>query len=159
MPTNESLPLRCSVNIARHVRDAIAATEVFEVVSKDVGVPLVAFRLKSVEHSDGTKHKRLYDEFQVAERMRIAGWVLPAYSMPKGAEQIKLMRITIREDFSMTMATQVIVELKKAVDWLENHFTLSRQDVANIASGMLGRSISRMDSQVLREMTVVVKPC
>ena len=55
-------------------------------MSSDVGVPLVAFRLKQVVHADGSKHNRLYDELQVAERVRMSGLVLPAYSMPKGAE-------------------------------------------------------------------------
>lgn len=49
----------------------------FEVLSKDVGVPVVAFRLKKVEGSDGKQHHRLYDEFALADRLRMRGWVLP----------------------------------------------------------------------------------
>lgn len=90
--------------ISKHVRKAIEATGHFEILSQDVGVPLVAFRLNKVKGSDGKMHNRLYDEFQLADRMRMFGWVLPAYKMPEGAEHVKLMRITIREDFSMTMA-------------------------------------------------------
>lgn len=58
----------------------------FEILSQDVGVPLVAFRIKPIKRSDGSEHRRLYDEFQLAERMRIDGWVLPAYTFPKNAE-------------------------------------------------------------------------
>lgn len=147
------------VSIAAKVRDGINASHVFEVISGDVGVPLVAFRLKKIEHKDGSTHRRLYDEFQVAERMRIAGWVLPAYSMPKGAEDVKLMRITIREDFSMSMADEVLAELHKAVDWLENHFTLSRDEVTSLTEGLLGRKFSRMDTQIIRDITALQKPC
>jgi hypothetical protein len=49
----------------------------FEILSKDVGVPVVAFRLKKVEGSDGKQHHRLYDEFALADRLRMRGWVLP----------------------------------------------------------------------------------
>ena len=46
-------------------------------LSKDVGVPLVAFRLKTLVGSDGAPHRRLYDEFALADRLRMRGWVLP----------------------------------------------------------------------------------
>lgn len=50
---------------------------------------------------------RMYDEFDLADRLRMRGWVLPAYTMCPNAENIKLMRITIREDMSVQMADQV----------------------------------------------------
>ena len=49
----------------------------FDILSKDVGVPLVAFRLKAMVGSDGKPHRRLYDEFALADRVRMRGWVLP----------------------------------------------------------------------------------
>jgi glutamate/tyrosine decarboxylase-like PLP-dependent enzyme len=49
----------------------------FEILSKDIGVPLVAFRLKTVTGSDGKEHHRLYDEFALSDRLRMRGWVLP----------------------------------------------------------------------------------
>lgn len=149
-------------NIAKYVRDEIQGTGHFDIVSKDIGVPLVAFKLKMRKHADGTVHHRMYDEFQIAERLRIAGWVIPAYSMPAGAEEVKLMRITIREDFSMSMASAVVGELKGAVDWLEKHFTLTREDMELLAGVALGKKMSRLDSSLmsgLKGEKVVVKPC
>lgn len=188
-------------------------------LSKPVGVPLVAFRLKKVVGSDGKEHGRcahaggawqegrrqgrgrpglvprsaagtvragaswaravahmvaiqrpictlplacrLYDEFALADRLRMRGWVLPggpvhssgsrftaltvlpsahfflpwmpsvpaaaahaahaayapflhpaapaAYKAPEGAEHVKMMRVTIREDFSLPMVDLVRV--------------------------------------------------
>lgn len=37
---------------------------------------------------DGTSHKRLYDEYALADRLRMKGWVLPAYTMPPNAEWV-----------------------------------------------------------------------
>jgi len=59
--------------IAAYIRNYIVKSDHFELLSKEVGVPLVAFKLKSLKHSDGSLHKRLYDEFEVADRLRIAG--------------------------------------------------------------------------------------
>lgn len=143
--------------ISKHVRKAIEATGHFEILSKDQGVPLVAFRLNKVKGADGKLHARLYDEFQLAERMRMFGWVLPAYKMPEGAEHVKLMRITIREDFSMTMADQVIAKLIECVEWLDNHFTVSKDDLDKIAKKTWGRTFSRMDSNVLVDFTELLK--
>lgn len=75
-------------NIAKYIKAEIENTGHFEILSQDVGVPLVAFRLNKVRGNHGGEHRRLYDEFQLADRMRIAGWVLPAYKMPKGAEYV-----------------------------------------------------------------------
>ena len=143
------------VAIAAQVRDDIEATEHFEILSKDIGVPLVCFRLKPTTRSDGSKHARLYDEFQVAERVRTAGWVLPAYTMPNGAESVTCMRITIREDFSRTMAEFVVKELVNAVAWLDNHFTLSKESVTKL----LGHNISRLDSSIIKDVTELLRPC
>jgi len=60
-------------HIAAYIRKNIVKSDHFELVSHEVGVPLVAFKLKPITHSDGSVHHRLYDEFQVAERVRVAG--------------------------------------------------------------------------------------
>lgn len=49
----------------------------------------------------------MYDEFDVAERLRFQGWVVPAFTMPEHAEKVKVLRITIREDLSVQMADKV----------------------------------------------------
>ena len=55
----------CSTAIAKRVRLAVQASDHFELLSKEVGVPLVAFRLRPVVGADGWTQDRLYDEFQV----------------------------------------------------------------------------------------------
>jgi glutamate decarboxylase len=110
-------------SIADHLRTAIEKTGHFQILSKDVGIPMVAFRLNEEKRRSGA-----FDEKDVSDRLRIDGWVVPAYSMPKGAEQFKMMRVTIREDFSRTMADHIIDSLKDAVAWLEKHYILDVED-------------------------------
>jgi glutamate decarboxylase len=104
------------IGIAKHVRKGISGMPHFEVLSKEIGIPLVAFRLR-----DTSK----YNEHLVSDRLRMYGWVVPAYSMPKGAEKYTMMRVTIREDFSMSMADQLLDTLRDTVAWLDQNIKAS----------------------------------
>ncbi|KAL3472504.1 pyridoxal phosphate-dependent transferase [Aspergillus californicus] len=77
------------------------------------GVPLVAFRLPDDESC-------LFDEFAVSAVLRRRGWVVPAYTMAPNANQIKLMRVVIREDFTAHRCGILIEDLKMAIKWLED---------------------------------------
>lgn len=83
---------------------ALRASDHFEVVSAKVGVPLVAFRLRPCPEGGPP---RGYDEHDIADRMRMRGWVLPAYTLPPNLQHITVLRVTLREDFSAQMADEV----------------------------------------------------
>lgn len=70
------------------------------------------------------------------------------------------MRITIREDFSISMADHVLESLENAINWLDMHFVIPAADVAQLAETALGRNISRLDSKVIRDVAgTILKPC
>ncbi|MCJ1364364.1 hypothetical protein MMC16_003474 [Acarospora aff. strigata] len=77
------------------------------------GLPLVAFRL------DPKKQHR-YDEFTVAHQLRERGWIVPAYTMAPHSEQLKLMRVVVREDFSRSRCNQLVGDIKLAVQTLDS---------------------------------------
>jgi glutamate decarboxylase len=74
------------------------------------GLPLVAFKLKE---------GKLYDEFQLAHSLRERGWVVPAYTMAPHSEELKLMRVVVREDFSKSRCDALICDIKFAVEQLD----------------------------------------
>ncbi|XP_043715912.1 glutamate decarboxylase isoform X2 [Telopea speciosissima] len=76
----------------------------FNIVSKDNGVPLVAFSLKD---------NRPYNEFQISDMLRRFGWIVPAYTMPRDAQHVTVLRVVIREDFSRTLAERLCVGLRE----------------------------------------------
>jgi glutamate decarboxylase len=82
----------------------------FDVVSKDSGVPLVAFSLK-----DTSK----YTVFEVAESLRRFGWIVPAYTMPPDAQHVTVLRVVIREDFSRTLAERLVLDIQKVLHELD----------------------------------------
>jgi glutamate/tyrosine decarboxylase-like PLP-dependent enzyme len=135
--------------IRKRLTNSIERTGHFEILSKDVGVPVVAFRLKKVEGSDGKQHHRLYDEFALADRLRMRGWVLPAYTMPDNANDVKLMRVTIREDFSISMADMLVKDIEDALEYLDNHFTFNKGQMDTMVQFAMGRRLSRLDSSIL----------
>lgn len=77
------------------------------------GLPLVAFRL------DPGKEKKLhYNEFDVAHHLRERGWVVPAYTMAPHSEELKLMRVVVREDFSRARCDTLIMDIKNTLEVL-----------------------------------------
>ncbi|XP_006352388.1 glutamate decarboxylase [Solanum tuberosum] len=99
----------CQEN-ARVLREGLEKTGRFDIVSKEVGVPLVAFSLK-----DNSKH----DEFEISETLRRFGWIVPAYTMPPDAQHITVLRVVIREDFSRTLAERLVMDIAKVLHELD----------------------------------------
>ncbi|KAK4427003.1 Glutamate decarboxylase [Sesamum alatum] len=96
---------------ARLLKEGITKTGRFEILSKDIGVPLVAFSLK-----DDSK----YTVFQISESLRRFGWIVPAYTMPPNAEHVAVLRVVIREDFSHSLAERLVSDIEKVVRELDD---------------------------------------
>ncbi|XP_027333829.1 glutamate decarboxylase 1-like [Abrus precatorius] len=92
------------------LKEGLENTGRFEIVSKDVGVPLVAFTLKDHNH---------FDEFQISDMLRRYGWIVPAYTMPPDAQHVTVLRVVIREDFSRTLAERLVNDVSKVLHELD----------------------------------------
>ena len=92
------------------LKEGLEKTGRFNIVSKDDGVPLVAFSLKN--------NKR-HDEFEISEMLRRFGWIVPAYTMPADAQHITVLRVVIREDFSRTLAERLVHDIQKVLHELD----------------------------------------
>lgn len=84
----------------------------FELLSEQggKGLPLVAWRFKNAEK---------FDEFAIARTLRQRGWIVPAYTMAPHTEQMKLLRVVVREDFSMERCSVFLRDLKDALQTLD----------------------------------------
>ncbi|KAA8547666.1 hypothetical protein F0562_004095 [Nyssa sinensis] len=82
----------------------------FNIVSKDNGVPLVAFSLK-----DNSSH----NEFEVSNTLRRFGWIVPAHTMPPDAQHVTVLRVVIRQDFSRTLAERLVIDIQKVLHELD----------------------------------------
>lgn len=93
------------------LKEGLEKTGRFKIVSKDIGVPLVAFSLKD--------QNRGHNEFEIAETLRRFGWIVPAYTMPADAKHITVLRVVIREDFSRTLAERLVLDITKVMHELD----------------------------------------
>ncbi|GJY02289.1 glutamate decarboxylase-like protein [Tanacetum coccineum] len=101
--------MNCSEN-TRTLKEGLQKTGRFDIISKDIGVPLLAFSLK-----DSSR----YSVFDISESLRRFGWIVPAYTMPPDAQHISVLRVVIREDFSHSLAERLIADIVKVVNELE----------------------------------------
>ncbi|XBH74182.1 hypothetical protein VPH35_101179 [Triticum aestivum] len=99
----------CQEN-AMVIKEGLEKTGRFNIVSKDQGVPLVAFSLK-----DHTRH----DEFEVSDMLRRFGWIVPAYTMPADAQHVTVLRVVIREEFSRTLAERLVLDIDTVMNQLD----------------------------------------
>src|SRR6476646_2066436 len=74
-------------------------------------LPLVAFQLDG-EHD--------YDEFDVSWQLSAErGWMLPAYTMPPEAEEVKIMRALVKETLSRAQVDRLADDIHEACETLE----------------------------------------
>ncbi len=99
-------------DVAVHLSNRIAAMGPFEVVSDGTAIPVLAFKVKDPD---------LYTVFHVSDQLRMAGWQVPAYTMPADATDVAVLRIVVREGFGMDLADGLIAELEKTVAHLTAH--------------------------------------
>ncbi|KAI1352829.1 glutamate decarboxylase [Xylaria sp. FL0043] len=76
------------------------------------GLPLVAFRLPESEN-------RHYDEFALAHKLRARGWVVPAYTMAPHTNNLKMLRVVVREDFTKNRCDALLSDIKLCQGLLE----------------------------------------
>ncbi|KAJ0039262.1 hypothetical protein Pint_22527 [Pistacia integerrima] len=93
------------------LKEGLEKTGCFNIVSKDDGVPLVAFSLKDTKR---------HNEFEVAEMLRRFGWIVPAYTMPADAQHVTVLRVVVREDFSRTLAERLVLDITKVLHELDS---------------------------------------
>src|SRR5215469_11351428 len=98
--------------LAKHLAAEIAAMGPFELMSDGSDLPVLAFRL-----ADPAAHK--YSVFDVSERLRQRGWLVPAYTFPENLQDVAVLRIVVRNGFSRDLAGLLIHDLRAQVTALE----------------------------------------
>jgi len=100
-------------DIARYLSAEIAKIGPFELLTDGSDLPVFAFRL----HDSVTG----YSVFDVSERLRMRGWQVPAYTFPENLTDMAVMRIVVRNGFSMDLANLLLDDLRLHVRMLEHN--------------------------------------
>ncbi len=72
---------------------------------------MFAFRL-----ADGVEN---YTVFDVSDRLRQAGWLVPAYSFPENRQDLSVLRIVVRAGMTGEMADWLLQQLREQTEFLE----------------------------------------
>ncbi|CAK4508322.1 unnamed protein product [Aphanomyces euteiches] len=117
------LIMACGMHTAEHLRDRLRETGLFNIVDK-AHMPLVAFSLK-----DSSK----YTCFDIQDKVRSRGWILPAYTCPKEAESLVIMRVVVKQNFTQPMADMLVQDIVRAVEYLEAHASATQDTKSPVA--------------------------
>ncbi|MEB3362402.1 MAG: glutamate decarboxylase, partial [Synechococcaceae cyanobacterium] len=99
--------------IACHLADSIAALPELRLVSHPLGqLPVFAVELDPSVHN--------WTVFQLSDKLRERGWLIPAYTLPKDCESMAVLRFVVRAGFSRDMADELIDDIERSVAWFQS---------------------------------------
>jgi len=105
------IQLTCQ-RVATYLAARIAAMGPFTLLSDGTDLPVLAFRLTDPADSG-------YTVFDLSERLRLRGWLVPAYTFPANLQDTAVLRIVVRNGFSTDMAELLLDDLRTQVAALE----------------------------------------
>jgi glutamate decarboxylase len=101
---------QASRDTARWLAGEIGRLGPYTLLSDGGELPVFAFRLAE---------ERGYSVYDVSERLRTRGWIVPAYRMPPAIEDMAVLRICVRNGFSRDLGAILLEDLRRATERLE----------------------------------------
>lgn len=96
---------------AHYLEEQLMKLGKFELLTDTKYLPVVVVRLL-----DESK----YTVYKLTDTLRQKGWIIPAYTLPKNADDIAVMRMVVKENFSRDMCERLAVDVKEAIGKLED---------------------------------------
>ncbi len=114
---------------AQSLADDIEAIGKFQIIGKgQETLPLVAFNLVE-EHP--------YDEFDIAFQLAAErGWMLPAYTMPPDAQDVKMMRALVKLTLSRSLVDTLDQDIAEAIETLEKKGPVTESERARVKTSV-----------------------
>jgi glutamate decarboxylase len=100
-------------DIAMYLSSEIAKIGPFELLTDGSELPVFAVKL----HDEVTS----YTVFDLSERLRQRGWLVPAYTFPEDLTDTSVLRFVIRNGFSNDMASLLLDDLRMQIRGLEHY--------------------------------------
>jgi glutamate decarboxylase len=80
----------------------IKEIDFFEPVIENIKLPIITL---SIKKNAG------FNVFQLSAKLKERGWIVPAYNLPKDAEDVEVLRIVVKENFSRDMADILVSDI------------------------------------------------
>ncbi|HEY1355796.1 MAG TPA: glutamate decarboxylase [Solirubrobacterales bacterium] len=113
---------------ARSLAEQLEAQGDFELIEPDEEqLPLVAFRLAG---------DKPYDEFDLAWQLSAErGWMVPAYTLPPNAQDVKVLRALVKETLSRAQIDRLASDIGEACATLEKKGGLMESERRQVKTG------------------------
>ncbi|TFV98312.1 glutamate decarboxylase [Leifsonia flava] len=103
---------QASQDVAVYLSSEIAKIDAFELWNDGTDIPVFAWQLKK-DHTDK------WNLYHLSERLRLKGWLIPAYPMPDDISDLVVQRIVVRNGLSRNLAESLMLDIREAVDYLD----------------------------------------
>ena len=100
-------------DVALYLSSEMAKIGPFELITDGSDLPVFAARLRE----DVTN----FSVFDISERLRSRGWLVPAYTFPEDLQNVAVLRFVIRNGFSADLAEILIGDIKNQVKAMAAH--------------------------------------
>jgi glutamate decarboxylase len=104
--------LQNAQDVAMRISSELSKMGPYKCLTAGDELPVFAFTL-----NDDVKN---YTVFDVSDKMRQRGWLIPAYSFPENREDLSVLRIVVRAGMSLDMADMLLHHLRGATDDLQS---------------------------------------
>ena len=100
-----------SSDLAQHIAAGVADIGPYDLVSAGTDLPVFSFALKPEVDN--------YTVFDVSDRLRERGWLVPAYTYPPNRKDLAVLRIVVRSGMTFEMADHLLDDLRTKTASLE----------------------------------------
>jgi len=116
---------------SQYLGGRLAEVGPFEIIGGDAEqLPVVAFRI--ADDADVP-----YDEFDIAWQVAAErGWMLPAYTMPKNADDVKMLRALVKLNLSRELVGTLADDIVQACETLEKKGGASKHERKKVKTGV-----------------------
>jgi glutamate decarboxylase len=114
---------------AESLAEDIEGTGKFQIIGAgEESLPMVAFNLTE-EHP--------YDEFDIAFQLAAErGWMVPAYTMPPNAQDVKMMRALVKLTLSRNLVDTLAADFADAIETLERKGPVSESERTRVKTSV-----------------------
>jgi glutamate decarboxylase len=100
-----------SSDLAQHLATGVAESGPYDLVSTGRELPVFSFSLKP--------EVKNYTVFDISDRLRERGWLVPAYTYPPNREDLAVLRIVVRSGMTYEMADHLLDDLRSKTSALD----------------------------------------
>lgn len=112
-------------DVAMFLASELEKTGLFQIYNNGENLPIVCYKLRDDVNVDWT----LYD---LADRLLMKGWQVPAYPLPADLQDTIIQRIVCRSDLSHNLAELYLRDLKAAIEDLNNARVLNQKSKTGV---------------------------